>query len=279
MSRDDIERLLKKISEDPDSKLFVALAEEYKKAGLIDEAISTLVQGLEKQPHYLSARVSLGNIYMGQGRLTDAKTEFERVIASIPDNLYFHKNLAEIYRELGQTEKAINELNIVLNLNPTDEWAIVSLAAVQRESPEAGRTEERAEATEPEPVPGESVAEEPEAEGVQSGVPGGGEEMWADQPTGDGGLPTADVTEGVNPAYESLLRAEESIRNGNYSEAMDAYKAILVDDPDNREVLQRVAELKALFKMLGKDQDAHILKLESFLEKIRQKRDEFFSTR
>jgi hypothetical protein len=51
MAIDDIERLKEKIDKDPDSKLFVPLAEEYKKAGMFDEAIDVLTICLERQPN------------------------------------------------------------------------------------------------------------------------------------------------------------------------------------------------------------------------------------
>ena len=127
MSSEEIERLREKIEKDPNSKLFVPLAEEYKKAGMYDEAIDALIKGLEKQPSYLSARVSLGKIYVERGMLADALAEFEKVIAAIPENLYAHKKLAEIYRELGDKDKAIKEFRTVLKLNPLDEWAATSL--------------------------------------------------------------------------------------------------------------------------------------------------------
>lgn len=280
MSRDDIERLLKKISEDPDSKLFVALAEEYRKAGMADEAISTLVQGLDKQPHYLSARVSLGNIYMSKGLLNDAKNEFEKVIASIPENLYVHKKLAEIYRELGETEKTVNELNIVLNLNPADEWAISSLALIERESREAREEKGEGEFTELLPAPVDSVIEEQERGAAESpsGIFPVEKEAPLEEPSGDKDVLVESGEEEVKAPFDPLMRAEDFIRRGNYREALETYKAILSGDPDNRVVLQRIAELKVLFKMLGKDQEAHVIKLESFLEKIRKRRDKFGST-
>ena len=132
MALEEIERLKEKISKDPNSKLFVPLAEEYKKAGMFDEAIDALNQGLERQPNYLSARVSLGKIYIERGMPAEARTEFEQVIAAIPDNLYAHKKLAEIYRDLGERQNAIREFKTVLQLNPMDEWAAASLSAIEQ---------------------------------------------------------------------------------------------------------------------------------------------------
>ena len=135
MALEEIERFKEKINKDPNSKLFVPLAEEYKKAGMFDEAIDALILGLERQPNYLSARVSLGKIYIERGMPEEARAEFEQVIAAIPDNLYAHKKLAEIYRDLGEQQNAIREFKTVLQLNPMDEWASASLSAIE-EGPE-----------------------------------------------------------------------------------------------------------------------------------------------
>src|SRR5512135_2069932 len=102
MSLKDIAKLKERVDKDPNSKLFVPLAEEYRKEGMLDEAIGVLLSGIEKQPGYMSARVSLGKIYLEKEMLPEALSEFEQVIKSIPDNLYAHKKLAEIYRATGQ---------------------------------------------------------------------------------------------------------------------------------------------------------------------------------
>jgi tetratricopeptide (TPR) repeat protein len=277
MSREDIERLQHKIEQDPDSKLFVPLAEEYKKAGMIDEAINILVQGLEKQPHYLSARVSLGKIFMGRGLLNEAKDEFQKVIAIIPDNLYAHKKLAEIYRELGKRDNTINELKIVLNLNPADEWAISSLSELEKEPQQI-----------PEKPAGPEIKELPEAPTdligkIQEELEAPPETISSDEETPISPSPEEQIrsleakVEEPAPVHHGVaLEAEQYIKQGNYHEAFDAYKTILSEDPENRQVLQRMAELKALFKVLGKDHEAHIIQLEKFLEGIRKRRNEFF---
>jgi tetratricopeptide (TPR) repeat protein len=278
MSQEDIERLQHKIAKDPDSKLFVPLAEEYKKAGMIDEAISILVQGLEKQPQYLSARVSLGKILIGTGLLNEAKEEFLKVIAIIPDNLYAHKKLAEIYRELGERDNMINELKNVLNLNPTDEWAISSLAALENEEqqiPDAAPEPEILQ-TPAAPVNGiEKVQEESEWTPEFAPVVETSPEV---QPTEEEMSSGPETEEPLKAHDGTPLDPERYIRQGNYHEALAAYKAILSEDPENKQIMQRIAELKALFKILGKDQGAHIAQLEKFLEGIRKKRDEFIGS-
>lgn len=127
MEIDDIEKLKAKVEKDQNSKLFLPLAEEYRKAGMLDEAISAILSGLEHQPGYTSARVALGRIYLEKGMLNEARVEFERVIPVIPDNLFAQKKLAEIYKETGEIEKAIAGYKLVLSLSPNDEDAKASL--------------------------------------------------------------------------------------------------------------------------------------------------------
>ncbi len=107
MSITEIDKLREKVEKDPNSRLYVPLAEEYRKEGMMDEAIEVLQKGLERHPGYMSARVSLGKIYHAKGQMDEARIEFESVVKSIPDNLYAHKKLAEIYRDTGKRDLAI----------------------------------------------------------------------------------------------------------------------------------------------------------------------------
>ena len=50
---------LKKYQEDPTSRVFAPLAEAYRKAGLIDEAIEIAREGLRVHPNFVGGRVAL----------------------------------------------------------------------------------------------------------------------------------------------------------------------------------------------------------------------------
>jgi tetratricopeptide (TPR) repeat protein len=127
MSMKEIEKLREKVEKDPNSKLYVPLAEEYRKEGMLDEAVEVLQKGIERQPGYMSARVSLGKIYLEKGHMDEARAEFEQVVKVIPDNLYSHKKLAEIYRDTGERDLAIRAFRTFLKLNPMDAEALNSL--------------------------------------------------------------------------------------------------------------------------------------------------------
>ncbi|NOZ25296.1 MAG: tetratricopeptide repeat protein [Nitrospirae bacterium] len=130
MALDDIEKLKARLDKDPGSKLFVPLAEEYRKAGMYDEAIDVLLKELQKQPSYTTARVALGKIYLEMGHAEKAREEFEKVIEAVPDNLFAQKKLSEIYSSAGDNEKAVSSLRKILELNPRDEEARERLEAL-----------------------------------------------------------------------------------------------------------------------------------------------------
>jgi tetratricopeptide (TPR) repeat protein len=435
MALEDIERLKEKISKDPNSKLFVPLAEEYKKAGMLDEAIEVLTGGLENQPGYLSARVSLGKIFIERGMLLEAQTEFEKVIASIPDNLYAHKKLAEIYKDLGEKDKAIKEFRTVLKLNPLDDWAAASLAETEEHPaimpdelpvPEAGKvlpvdektwgmheqnidisymeaapssvemregithmetptdvslSDEDMELWQPPSMPVEELQVEGkevpefalEAEGFkpvgpseeikelkdekiaetslneedmaiwkshaeslksvneetkepltatdeeeidlwkplydiseregekQPGPAAEAEEVTIPEPFAEAeteAIPAEEplsfegilnekpiavkeatpFIQGKEPQEEEGLNignADRHIAEGKYFSAMNIYRKILAREPDNKQALQRAEELRALLKLLGKDKEELVSRLDGFLDGIRKRHDEF----
>ena len=325
MALEDIERLKEKVDKDPNSKLFIPLAEEYKKAGMFDEAIDVLTKGLERQPEYMSARVSLGKIYMERGMLEEARVEFEKVISTIPDNLYAHKKLAEIYRDLGEKDRAVKEFKTVLKLNPMDEWAATSLSDIEGEPklhPKASEKAKTAETIFSEQASTETEEEKPSEVSVGEGVidwveeilPEAGEEVMEGI---EEILPEAELEEAqIEPITEaeelpeeepfscesifkedvaveekimkedkvseqpllSVYDADPYISQGKFTEAMSIYRQLLSIEPDNVNVMQRVEELKALLKLLGKDKEELITRLDSFLDGIKKRRDEFFGS-
>jgi tetratricopeptide (TPR) repeat protein len=156
---EEIEKLRMRVEKDPNSRLFLPLAEEYRKSGMPDEAISVILSGLERQPGYTSARVALGRIYLEKNMIEEARDEFEKVVSVIPDNLFSHKKLAEIYRERGETHKATDEYRKVIQLNPLDEDAKMSLEEIE------GRPMGKEGTAFPLESPAEVV---PDAEGIEA---------------------------------------------------------------------------------------------------------------
>jgi tetratricopeptide (TPR) repeat protein len=91
-----IEELERRVREDPASITFGALAEEYRRAGRLEEAIATCRAGLERHPGYLSARVTLGRALQELQHSSEARVEFEYVLSIAPDNLAALRGLADL---------------------------------------------------------------------------------------------------------------------------------------------------------------------------------------
>jgi len=361
MSLKDIEKLKERVEKDPNSKLFVPLAEEYRKEGMLDDAVQVLLDGIGRQPGYMSARVSLGKMYFEKGMLKEARAEFEAVIKAIPDNLFAHKKLAEIYRETGERDLAMKAYTTVLKLNALDEDAAASLREI-----EGGGSAQQTEAKLPpggQPPPEEtppyrvgdketaheekgspsafgevSLPESPQSadeltalmkslsgdtSGAENTLPAkisGEDEILeiVDELSGETGegVSFSDIVESLEISDSDIgdtsweMKTEDAgskifpgetpsqslpsavsekkglsvedagtwIAKGDYLAAMDIYRRILSADPGNRKALQSVQELKALLKLMGKDKEVLIASLNTFLDSIRKRRDEFFGS-
>ncbi len=116
----EIAKLTERIAKDPKSKLFVPLAEEHKKAGDIETAIRVLTEGLKQNPGYVTARSFLGRLLMDTGDLAGAQKELEEVIKTIPDNLLAQRKLGDIYVLQGRGTDALPRYKAALALNPGD---------------------------------------------------------------------------------------------------------------------------------------------------------------
>ena len=95
------EQLRGRLEKDPDSKLFLQLAEEYRKLGAREAALEVCRKGLEKHPTYHTARAALGRIYLDMGRAEEATRELRKVLQVTPGNILAGKLLADSYARLG----------------------------------------------------------------------------------------------------------------------------------------------------------------------------------
>jgi tetratricopeptide (TPR) repeat protein len=107
-----IRDLKRRLDLEPGSRLFVALAEDYRKTGRLADALSTLQKGLLAHPHYLSAHVALGRAYLEAGQITEAIATFSKVLGTDPGNLVSAKSLADIYLSRGDSVEAIKKYKL-----------------------------------------------------------------------------------------------------------------------------------------------------------------------
>jgi hypothetical protein len=119
----EIDKYVLLLAKDPSSRVFAPLAEAYRKAGLLDDAIQTAEDGLKVHPNYLSGRVALGRAYYEKKMLAEAREEFQKVVKSAPDNLMAHKVLGQIAYDQSDLPSALKAFEMVVLLDPRDQEA------------------------------------------------------------------------------------------------------------------------------------------------------------
>jgi tetratricopeptide (TPR) repeat protein len=77
--------------------------------------IQTFTQAVSLDPINPNLRIALGGVYFALGRFDEAIRVFELAVLAKPDLANAHYNLAIAYREKGEIEKAIEQVNIVLS--------------------------------------------------------------------------------------------------------------------------------------------------------------------
>ena len=115
-----LDDLRRRVGKDPTSIAFAQLAEEYRRAGQIQEAVDVCRAGLAIHPGYLSARVTLGRALLELNDLAAARTELEQVLKSAPENLAAIRGLAEIHHRSGNLPQALAQYRAALSLAKND---------------------------------------------------------------------------------------------------------------------------------------------------------------
>ncbi len=137
-----IDDLRRRVQKDPASIAFAQLAEECRRAGAYEEAVSVARAGLTIHPGYLSARVTLGRALIELNQLDDAQTELQIVLKSAAENLAAIRGVAEIHHRRGHLEDALEHYRAALALarnDPDLEQTVADLARkIGPEQPKPG---------------------------------------------------------------------------------------------------------------------------------------------
>ena len=212
----EIEELKKKLAQNPDSMIFMPLADAYRKAGMLDEAIEVCKAGLVKHSSYTSARVVLGRIYTEKNMVDEAVSELKKVEATDSDNLMVHSMLGNAYLKKKMYAEAVSQFQKVLSLNPEDTETQEKLqeALSAKQNPPAEKKEAAPAAPKAQPAEQkEEVKKAPAAE-----------------------APKAD-------RQKSIKAAELYTKKEEFDKAIELYREILDEDPENVIMQQRLREV------------------------------------
>jgi len=140
-----IEELKRRVLRDPASLAFAQLAEEYRRAGLLKEAVETCHAGLKHHPTYVSARVTLGRALVELGELDAGQAELKTVLSVAPENLAAIRGLADIHQRRGELPEALDYYRWALEFSRQDPelQQIVRKISGQIVPPEAPAAEAR----------------------------------------------------------------------------------------------------------------------------------------
>ncbi len=290
----DIEELRQRWEAEPTPQLSLQLAEEYRRAGETELAVSVLETALDSHPEHVAARVAYGRYQMEVGRHEVARTVLEAVVAEDPTHLVANKALVKLYADLGDEKLAQDRLDLYKILNEGD--------------PEVEELELRIRGEAPAVEVGELPTEEPERE-VPVVLPSSSHEPFAglgvrvaaaeywDAVGSEGIFPVSAVavatSVAVNPAVEAVIdepleeeAAVEStvesematvtmanlyLEQGHLAEAERTFREVLVREPDNQQAIEGLQMVLGQgSKPEGEDVESRkVTMLKSYLERLR----------
>lgn len=122
-----IEDLRKRYHENP-RRFFAPLANEYRKAGLLDRALLLCQKHVAEQPENMNGLVVYGQTLFELQQPEAARAPFEQALQLDPENLIALRHLGDIARHLGDTDAAKGWYERVLELDRRNDEVIELLA-------------------------------------------------------------------------------------------------------------------------------------------------------
>jgi tetratricopeptide (TPR) repeat protein len=127
-----IHELRRRVQQDPASLAFAPLAEELRRAGRAQEAVTICQNGLSHHPEYVSARATLGRALLDLGLPDEAFLELTAVLHAAPENLAALRGLADVHQRRGEIAEALSTFRRAHALAPQDGEIEQAIAALER---------------------------------------------------------------------------------------------------------------------------------------------------
>lgn len=115
-----LEALKARWEADRGSRVFLQLADEYRRLGRTEEAARVLEEGLEATPRHTAAQVALGRCQLELGRTEAAVATLEAALEGDPTQMVAYRLLVEAYLAQGKAEEARERLRFYTLLNDAD---------------------------------------------------------------------------------------------------------------------------------------------------------------
>jgi len=204
------------LAKDPKSTIFVSLSEAYRKMGMLDDAHQIISKGLETHADFSPAHIVLARILCQQGEYSASEASFKMALEYDPESLAALVGYARLHILLGKEAEARQLLLEARELSPADPVINKLLLSLPEEEPE-GVTEP----VETQPVVTEDASIEDVAEDEQE----------------------AEGESSVPPLASATL-AELYQKQGLTDQALEVYRQLSTEDPDNLELRRRIRDLE-----------------------------------
>ena len=197
---------------DPGSTIFVSLAETYRKMGMFDDARQIISKGLELHPDFSPAHIVVARVLCQKEDFEDSVAAFEKALELDSESLAALVGYARVRILLGQEDRARDILLRARSLSPADPVINKLLLSLPEEPPAS------------QPVSEEVGAEEEVEEKAQTAEP--------------------------SPLLSSTL-AELYLKQGLKEEALNIYRKLSTQSPDDLSLRRKIKELENGFEELN----------------------------
>ena len=248
-----IQKLKKQYKKDSKSRLFFPLARLYEKQGDTPSAIAILKEGIDKIPNYYGAKTFLGELFFKMNDFDAAISQLEHVIRYVPDNVTAYKILTKIYQKQGKEDLA-KERDKTARLITPDHPSVESADKII-----------------------EDVSLNIEEENLDKKI-----NKLQDIPVDNSKEEKEDNDEKIDIENDEIVTAtlaELYYSQGSIENAISIYSKLILKEPDQKNYLKRLDELKKETSNEGsaplpkdiqvpEEMDKVLITLESWLDNI-----------
>ncbi len=155
---DDVRALSAQLAQDPQSLVFLRLAEALRRKGQLDAALRVALNGLERHPHLADAHDLYARVLTDKHDYERAFDEWDMALRIAPNHTGALKGLAFLYFKVGDLAQAEAHLELAKRIEPDDPSITQAVAMVR-----GGAAPPAPGAAPPPPAPARAVHTESEA--------------------------------------------------------------------------------------------------------------------